>query len=58
MVVKWHWERFSTRELNEAGPQGGHFGILEYLQFKYFHDAFVLEIVDQLSTGIASHNSK
>ena len=72
MVVKWHGKLSSTRNLNGGGPQGGNFGILEYLsqtnnnldfvdeelRFKYFDDASVLEIVNLLSIGIASHNSK
>ena len=62
----------SVRELHGGGPQGGNFGILEYLsqtnnnldfideelRFKYFDDASVLEVVNLLSIGIASHNSK
>ena len=72
MVVKWHGLVSSTRNLNGGGPQGGNFGILEYLsqtnnnldfieedlRFKYFDDASVLEIVNLLSIGLASHNSK
>ena len=60
------------RKLNGGGPQGGNFGILEYfsqtnnnfdfidddLKFKYFDDATILEIVNLLSIGIASHNFK
>ena len=62
----------SQRSLNGGGPQGGNFGILEYLsqtnnnfdfidenmRFKYFDDASILEIVNLLSIGLASHNSK
>ena len=72
MVVKWHGQVSSVRELHGGGPQGGNFGILEYLsqtnnnldfidpelRFKFFDDASVLEIVNLLSIGIASHNSK
>ena len=72
MVVKWHGLVSSTRNLNGGGPQGGNFGIIEYLsqtnnnldfieddlKFKYFDDASVLEIVNLLSIGLASHNSK
>ena len=72
MVVKWHGLVSTVRDLNGGGPQGGNFGILEYLsqtnnnldfvdeelRFKYFDDASVLEIVNLLSIGIASHNSK
>ena len=72
MVVKWHGARSSTRNLNGGGPQGGNFGILEYLsqtnnnfdfieedlRYKYFDDASILEIVNLLSIGIANHNPK
>ena len=72
MVVKWHGLVSSVRKLHGGGPQGGNFGILEYLsqtnnnldfidedlRFKYFDDASVLEVVNLLSIGIASHNSK
>ena len=72
MEVKWHGQVSSIRELHGGGPQGGNVGILEYLsqtnnyldfideelQFKYFDDASVLEIVNLQSIGIASHNSK
>ena len=60
------------RNLNGGGPQGGNFGILEYLSqtnnnfnfvdedlvYKFFDDASVLEIVNLLSIGLASHNFK
>ena len=60
MVVKWHGEVSSVRDLHGGGPQGGNFGILEYLsqtnnnldfideelRFKYFDDASVLELVN------------
>ena len=72
MVVKWHGKMSSERDLNGGGPQGGHFGILEYLSqtnknlnfvdqdlgFKFFDDASVLEIVNLLNIGLASHNFK
>ena len=58
MLAKWDDLVSSVRELNGGGPQGGHFGICEYLsqtnnnldiiedlRFKYFDDASVLEIV-------------
>ena len=31
MIVKWHGEESSIRKLNGGGPQGGLWGILEYL---------------------------
>ena len=72
MVVKWHGLFSNTRNLNGGGPQGGNFGILEYLsqtngnfdfvdeelRYKYFDDASILEIVNLLSIGLASHNFK
>jgi hypothetical protein len=72
MVVKWHGLVSEVRKLNGGGPQGGNFGILEYLSqtnnnfdfidedlvYKYFDDASVLEIVNLLSIGLASHNFK
>ena len=67
MTVKWHGVRSKTKNLN-----GGNFGILEYLSqtnnnfdfveqdmvYKYFDDASILEIVNLLSIGLASHNFK
>ena len=61
-----------TKKLNRGGPQGGNFGIFEYLSqtnnnfdfleddlvYKYFDDASILEIVNLLSIGLASHNFK
>ena len=72
MTVKWHGVRSKTKKLNGGGPQGGNFGILEYLSqtnnnfdfveqdmvYKYFDDASILEIVNLLSIGLASHNFK
>ena len=72
MVVKWHGEMSSERDLKGGGPQDGNFGNLEYLSqtnknlsfvdqdlgFKFFDDAPVLEIVNLLNIGIASHNFK
>ena len=66
------WHSVSKRKLYGGGAQGGIFGILEYLsqtnnnldfveedlRFKYFDDASVLEIVNLLSVGLASHLSK
>ena len=71
-VVKWHGLVSEMRNLNGGGPQGGNFGILEYLSqtnnnfnfvdedlvYKFFDDASVLEIVNLLSIGLASHNFK
>jgi hypothetical protein len=72
MVVKWHGKLSETRNLNGGGPQGGNFGILKYLSqtngnfnfldedlvYKYFDAASILEIVNLISIGLASHNFK
>ena len=72
MTVKWHGVMSDVRKLNGGGPQGGNFGILEYLsqtnnnfdfieedlRYKFFDDASILEIVNLLSIGLASHNFK
>ena len=72
MVVKWHGLRSDVRNLNGGGPQGGNFGILEYLSqtnknfdfvdedlvYKYFDDASILEIINLISIGLASHSFK
>jgi hypothetical protein len=72
MIVKWHGILSKMRNLNGGGPQGGSFGILEYLSqtnknfdyldedlvFKYIDDVTILEIVNLLSIGLASHNAK
>ena len=72
MIVKWHGEESSMRKLNEGGPLGGLWGILEYLsqsnghtnfisnekKFKFIDDLSLLEIVNILSIGYASYNFK
>ena len=70
MRVKWHGVVSDFRELNGSGPQGGTFGIWEYLsqsndnatcisesdRFKFVDDLTFLEIIHLLSVGIASYN--
>ena len=70
MRVKWHGVVSDVRELNGGGPQGGTFGIWEYLsqsndnadcisesdRFKFVDDLTFLEIIHLLSVGIASYN--
>ena len=70
MTVKWHGITSSMRDLHGGGPQGGLWGILEYLsqsnnntdnicpskKFKFIDDLTILEIVNPLSIGLSSHN--
>ena len=72
MIVKWHDMESSVRSLNGGGPQGGLWGILEYLsqsnsntnfienekKFKFIDDLSVWEIINLLSIGISSYNFK
>ena len=72
MKVKWNKESSSTHILNGGGPQGGLMGILEYLsqtndntdfldddeKFKFIDDLSILEIINLISQGLASHNFK
>ena len=72
MIVKWHGKESTIRKLIGGGPQGGLWGILEYLsqsnnntdfvesskKFKFINDLSILEIVNLLSIGIASYNFK
>ena len=72
MVVKWHGKESTMRKLIGGGPQGGLWGILEYLsqsnsntegvenskKFKFIDDLSILEIINLLSIGIASYNFK
>ena len=58
--------------MNGGGPQGGNFGTLEYISqtnnnfdyldddlvYKFIDDVTVLEIVNLLSIGLASHYAK
>ena len=72
MIVKWHGVESSLKILKGGGPQGGLWGILEYLaqsnnntnsvkpdrKFKFIDDLSILEVINLLSIGIASYNFK
>ena len=72
MKVKWHDQTSTIRKLNGGGPQGGKFGIWEYLaqsndnancinpeyRFKFVDDLTVLEKINLLIVGLSSFNSK
>jgi exonuclease III len=72
LIVKWHGERSSERDLNGGGPQGGIFGIWGYLsnsndnaetinpedKFKFVDDLTYLETINLLSIGLSSYNVK
>ena len=70
MVVKWHNKCSHEQQLNGGGPQGSIFGNLEYLaqsnnnsdcvecnnRFKFVDDLTILEKINILVVGMASHN--
>ena len=72
MIVKWHGAESNLKKLKGGGPQGGLWGILEYLaqsnnnttsvkpnrKFKFIDDLSILEIINLISIGLASHNFK
>ena len=72
MFVKWHGIKSKPRKLNGGGPQGGTFGILEYLsqsnsnancvdknlRWKWVDDLTVLEIINLINIGMTSFNAK
>ena len=72
MTVKWHGCLSTPRKINGGGPQGATIGILEYLsqsnnntdfidiedKFKFVDDLTVLEIVNLISVGLTSYNTK
>ena len=72
MIVKWHGQESTVRDLIGGGPQGALWGILEYLaqsngntdyvsnekKFKFIDDLSILEMINILSIGIASYNYK
>ena len=72
IIVKWHGKKSKTEWTNGGGPQGGYFGILEYLaqsnsnancvakdsRFKFVDDLTMLEKIHILTIGITSHNIK
>ena len=72
MYVKWHGVKSKPRDLNGGGPQGGTFGILEYLsqsnknancvdpsmRWKWVDDLTILDIINLLTIGISCFNVK
>ena len=70
--VKWKGEHSETKNIHGGGPQGGFFGILEFLsqsndnvemvdpeeKFKFVDDLTLLEIINLISIGLASFNIK
>ena len=72
MKVKWRGQLSSLRYLPGSGPQGSTFGVLEYLsqsndnsanvpvddRFKFMDDLTILEVINLLDVGLASHNNK
>ena len=72
MIVKWHGAESRLKELKGGGPQGGLWGILEYLaqsnkntpsvkpdqKFKFINNLSILELINTLSIGLASYNFK
>merc|ERR1711952_228286 len=71
MTVQWHGAQSSSFKLPGSTPQGSSF-LLEYIalsndnadcvpkedKFKYQDDVTLLEVVNLLSVGIASYNTK
>ena len=72
MFVKWHGIISNIKDLPAGGPQGTSLGLWSFLSqtndnpektekeniFKFVDDKTVLEVVNLLSIGIASHNFK
>ena len=72
IIVKWHGVQSKRKRAKGGGPQGGYFGILEFLtqsnenancvrqedRFKFVDDLTNLEKIALLTIGIASHNIK
>ena len=70
MKVKWRGKLSTLRYLPGSGPQGSTFGVLEYLsqsnnnaenvpvddRYKFMDDLTMLEIINLLDVGLASHN--
>ena len=61
MRVKWKGVYSKVRLLNGGGPQGGTFGILEFLsqsndRFKFVDDLTILEIINLLIIQISSYD--
>ena len=72
MSVKWREIITTPRRINGGGPQGATLGILEYLsqtnnsadcvgldeRFKFVDDLTILEVINILTIGLSSINSK
>ena len=72
MSVKWHGKTSVLKHIKGGGPQGATIGLLEYLsqsnsnadcvnindRFKFIDDLSVLEIINLITIGLASHNLK
>ena len=72
MFVKRHNKQSTKRQLNGGGPQGGTFGILEYLsqsnknancvennqKWKWVDDLTILKIINLINIGMASFNAR
>ena len=70
--MKWNGVLSSSHTVNGGGPQGGTAGIIEYISqtnqnfdfldhkdvFKFVDDASFLELVNLLTVGLASFNSR
>ena len=70
--MKWKGIHSKTKDIHGGGPQGGFFGILEYLsqsndnsemvdpedKFKFVDDLSLLEIVNLISIALSSFNVK
>ena len=72
MSVNWHGKRSVLKHIKGGGPQGATIGLLEYLsqsnsnancvnandRFKFIDDLSILEIINLITIGLASHNLK
>ena len=72
MSVKWHNKRSIPKIIKGGGPQGATLGLLEYSsqsnhnadcvspedRFKFVDDLSILEVINLLTVGFASHNAK
>ena len=72
MFVKWHGVKSKPRHLKGGGPQGGTFGIFEYLsqsnsnancvdpelRWKWVDDLTILEIINLINIGMSCFNVK
>ena len=72
MSVRWHEKCSVPRDVNGGGPQGATLGLLEYVcqsndcadcvpvadRFRFVDDLSILEVINLLNVGLASHNVK